>query len=87
MHLKVASSQGELWLQFPEHASVNVGQALHSVKDGNPEVYRRWCDRQGRLRRSLAVFVNGEHVSYRKGMETELSDGDEVYIIPMIAGG
>jgi molybdopterin synthase sulfur carrier subunit len=87
MRLRVADGQGKLWLELPEHASVNVGQALQSVKDANPEVYRRWCDSQGQLRRSLAVFVNGEHVRYRRGMKTELCDGDELYIIPMIAGG
>lgn len=87
MRLRVADGQGKLWLEFAEHASVNVGQALQSVKDANPEVYTRWCDSQGQLRRSLAVFVNGEHVRYRRGMKTELCDGDELYIIPMIAGG
>ena len=87
MRLRVADGRGELRLEFPEHASVNVGQALQSVKDKSPEAYKRWCDSQGHLRSSLAIFVNGEHIRYRRGMKTELSDGDELYIIPMIAGG
>jgi molybdopterin converting factor small subunit len=87
MRLRVADGRGELWLEFPEHTSVNVGQALQFVKDKSPQEYKRWCDTQGHLRRSLAIFVNGEHIRYRRGMKTELSDGDELYIIPMIAGG
>jgi molybdopterin converting factor small subunit len=50
-------------------------------------VFTTWCDEQGRLRESLPVFVNGEHVRYRGGLQAELNDGDEVYIIPLIAGG
>ncbi len=87
MRLKLAYGGGELWLQFPQDTPMNVAQVLESVKDTEPELYGRWCDNDGRLRSSLAVFVNREHIRYRKGMETELSDGDELYIIPIIAGG
>jgi molybdopterin converting factor small subunit len=87
MRLRIADGRGELWLEFPEHASVNVGQALQSVKHKSPEAYKRWYDSQGRLRGSLAIFVNGEHIRYRGDMKTQLSYGDELYIIPMIAGG
>jgi molybdopterin converting factor small subunit len=87
VRLKLAYSRDELWIEFPEGTSVDVAQALHSVKNRWPDVYRRWCDKEGRLRSSLAVFVNREHVRYQKGLETELSDGDEVYVIPMVAGG
>jgi sulfur-carrier protein len=46
-----------------------------------------WCDEQGQLRESLPVFVNGEHIRYRQGLQTELQAGDEVYVIPLVAGG
>ena len=87
MRLKLACGREELWVEFPEGTSVNVAQALGSVADRRPGVYESWCDKEGRLRRSLAVFVNGEHIRYREGLKTELSDGDQVYVIPMIAGG
>jgi molybdopterin synthase sulfur carrier subunit len=87
MRLKLAHGRDELWIEFPEGTSVNVAQALQSAKDRWPDVYRRWCNKEGRLRSSLAVFVNREHVRYQKGLETELKDGDEVYVIPMVAGG
>jgi molybdopterin converting factor small subunit len=87
MRLKLACGREELWVEFPEGQPVNVAQALGSVADRRPGIYERWCDKEGQLRRSLAVFVNGEHIRYREGLETELSDGDEVYVIPLIAGG
>ena len=87
MRLKLAYGHRELWLQFPEDTPVNVAQVLESVKDRHPELYELWCDSQGRLRSSLAVFVNSEHIRYLKDVDTRLSDGDEVYVIPMIAGG
>jgi molybdopterin converting factor small subunit len=87
MRLKLAHGRGELWLEFPEDAPVNVAQVLQSMKGRHPDVYERWHDKEGRLRSSLAVFVNGENIRYRRGMETELNDSDEVYVIAIIAGG
>jgi len=87
MHIKLAYGRGESRVQFPEDTPVDVAQVLQSIKDRAPDIYDRWCDKDGRLRSSLNVFVDGEHIRYRKGMETLLKNGDEVYIIPIIAGG
>ena len=87
MRLKVAYRREEMWLEFPDGTPVNVAQVLGSLKESRPDIYDRWCDQEGRLRSSLAVFVNREHVRYRKGLETKLEDGDEVYVVPMAAGG
>jgi len=87
MRIKLAYGREESWVEFPDGALVNVAQVLESVRNERPDVYGLWSDKEGRLRSSLTVFVNGEHVRYRKGLETELSDGDEVYVIPIIAGG
>ena len=87
MRLKLAYGREELQFEFPGNTSVTVAQVLESVKAKQPETYEHWCNRQGQLRRSLAVFVNREHIRYREGFETELSDGDEVYVIPTISGG
>ena len=87
MRVKLAHGRVELSLEFPDGTPVKVVEVLNAMKDRHPDVYRRWCDKDGRLRRSLAIFVNREHIRYRNGLETELSDGDEVYVIPTIAGG
>ena len=87
MRLKLAYKREELWIDFPENTPVNVAQVLQSVKEKQPGVYQSWCDAEGRLHRSLAIFVNSAHIRYQDGLETELNDGDEVYVIPMMAGG
>lgn len=87
MRVKLAYGREELWFEFPSGTAVTVMQVLQALEDECPDVYRRWCDEQGRLHHSLSVFVNREHVRYRQGFETCLSDGDEVYIVPLIAGG
>ncbi|MCR4406345.1 MAG: MoaD/ThiS family protein [Anaerolineae bacterium] len=87
MRIQLAYGREKLWIEFPEGGTVDVGQALQAIKDVRPEIYERWCDQDGQLRRSLTIFVNGENIRYRQGLETGLSDGDEVYVIPLIAGG
>ena len=87
MHLKLSCGRNILFSEFAEEAWVRVRPVLESVKESHPQIYRSWCDRDGQLRGSLPVFVNGEHIRYKDGMETELRDGDEIYIIPLIAGG
>jgi molybdopterin synthase sulfur carrier subunit len=74
-------------LEYPDDHPVSVSCVLRSMEGLRPDVYRQWCNAQGRIRPSLAVFVNSEHVRYRQGLDTQLSDGDEVYVIPLISGG
>ncbi len=64
-----------------------VEKLLNRVRCVHPQRTAGWCDESGRLRTTLAVFVNGEHIRYRQGFHTELKDGDEVHVIPLIAGG
>lgn len=41
----------------------------------------------GKIRRFVNVYVNDEDIRFLKGEETEVKDGDEVSIVPAIAGG
>ena len=41
----------------------------------------------GTLRRFVNVYVSGEDIRFQDGLDTELSDGDEVTILPAVAGG
>jgi len=87
MHLKLSCGRNILFSEFAEEGSVRVKPVLQLVKESHPQIYQSWCDRNGQLRGSLPIFVNGEHIRYKDGMKTELRDGDEIYIIPLIAGG
>jgi molybdopterin converting factor small subunit len=85
MDVRLGYGGERLRLALPEGSTVLT--ALDKLGHERPEVYARWCDRSGRIRASLGVFVNSEHVRYRDGLDTQLSDGDVVYVIPRIAGG
>jgi molybdopterin converting factor small subunit len=87
MHITLGYGGDRLELALPDGAGVSVTAALHALGARRPGVFARWCDDQGRIRPSLGVFVNNEHVRYRDGLETQLRDGDEVYVIPTISGG
>ena len=47
----------------------------------------RLCDDEGKVRRFVNIFVNGEDIRFAGSLDTELKDGDEVSIVPAIAGG
>jgi sulfur-carrier protein len=63
-----------------------VGQALDAVFEQHAELRDRITE-DGGLRRFVNVYVSGEDIRFQNGLETELSDGDEVTILPAVAGG
>ena len=87
MNLKLTYGHKLLLSQFPDSEAVNVRKVLGSFKISHPEVYARCSDADGNIRETLTIFVNGDHIRYREGLETALQDGDEIYIVPLITGG
>lgn len=47
----------------------------------------RICEKDGEIRRFINIYVNNEDIRFLQGENTKLKDGDEVSIIPAIAGG
>lgn len=64
-----------------------ITQLLEDLERRYPGIRERICDEQGKLRRFVNVFVNEEDIRFLKGDQTAVKDGDEVSIIPAIAGG
>jgi molybdopterin converting factor small subunit len=87
MNIKLACGSEILVTGWPGVFPPTVEQLLSAARSARPEVAAAWCDDRGILRESLPVFINGEHIRYRKGLQTKLKEGDEVYIVPLIAGG
>lgn len=52
-----------------------------------PGLRERICDENGKIRRFLNIYVNDEDIRFLDMDQTALKDGDEVSIIPAIAGG
>jgi MoaD family protein len=75
-----------------DEASVSLDagsvDALIDALDGRyPGLKARLCDEAGKLRRFLNVYVNSEDIRFLDNQSTTLSDGDEVSIVPAVAGG
>jgi molybdopterin converting factor small subunit len=87
MQIHIATGPLRATLDYPTGAGLTVRDALLRCAADRPDIRHGWVDASGGLRESIQVFVNGESVRYRDGLATRLSDGDEVYIIPLIAGG
>jgi len=64
-----------------------VQDLLASLEQQFPGLKERLCDPNGRLRRFVNVYVNEEDIRFLKQESTPVKDGDEVSIIPAIAGG
>lgn len=65
----------------------NVSEVLDAVEAEFPGIKERICEPDGRIRRFVNVFVNGDDVRALSGADTEVKDGDEIAIIPAVAGG
>jgi sulfur-carrier protein len=65
----------------------NVDAALTELESRFPEIRQRLRDDGGALRRFVNLYVNGEDVRFLQGLQTGLKSGDEVSIIPAVAGG
>jgi MoaD family protein len=63
-----------------------VGEVLDAVFDAHGDLRER-ITQNGDLRRFVNVYVSGEDIRYQDGLETEVNDGDEVTILPAVAGG
>ena len=70
--------------------SVEAGtlrEAVDQLAEQNADVKTRLLDENGELRRFVNVYVNEEDVRFLQKLDTPLKDGDEVSIVPAIAGG
>jgi MoaD family protein len=63
-----------------------VGEVLDSLYELHEELRDRIAQ-DGSLRRFVNVYVSGEDIRFLDGLETEVDDGDEVTILPAVAGG
>jgi molybdopterin converting factor small subunit len=68
-------------------SAATVAEALERLEARHPALYRNVCDETGAVRRHLNVFVNKTSIRDREGLDTALSPGDVVLIIPAVSGG
>lgn len=64
-----------------------LATCIDGLESNYPGLKERLCDETGELRRFVNVYVNGEDVRFQDGLQTPLNPGDEVSIVPAVAGG
>ena len=62
-------------------------QLVANLEGAYPGMKERVLDESGQLRRFVNIYVNGDDVRFIDGLGTSLKDGDEVSIVPAVAGG
>ena len=64
-----------------------IRELIDNLEEAYPGIRERICDENENIRRFINVFVNEENIRFLEGDKTPVKDGDEVSIIPAIAGG
>ena len=64
-----------------------IQDIIESLEKQYPGLKERICDERGELRRFVNVYLNDEDIRFAQGKSTVVKDGDEISVIPAIAGG
>ena len=67
--------------------AANIGELIDRLEAAHPGLKERLCDEGGEIRRFVNIYVNDEDVRFLEGRDTPVTDGDQVSIVPAIAGG
>ena len=70
-----------------EIEGATISQMIENLGTVHPGLKERLYDEKGEVRRFINIYVNEEDIRFLTGKDTPLKDGDEVSIIPAIAGG
>ena len=70
-----------------EVESSTLGEMVDTLESEYPGFKERLVDENGELRYFVNIYVNGEDVRFLQGLATATKTGDEVSIVPAVAGG
>jgi len=68
-------------------SGTTVSALFDDLEQRHPGFKEHICDEQGQVRRYVNIYVNGDDIRFLGNLETAVSDGDELSIVPAIAGG
>lgn len=73
--------------ELVEVSASTVADAIGELQRKFPGIQERLLDEAGEVRRFVNVYVNEEDIRFLSNQQTPVKDGDEISIIPAIAGG
>jgi len=65
----------------------NVKALVEDLENSYPGIKERICDESGNVRRFVNVYINGDDIRFLQNLETSPKEGDNISIVPAIAGG
>ena len=65
----------------------DITNIISNLENKYPGIKDRICEENGEIRPFVNIFVNGEDIRYLEGLNSKLSEDDEVSIVPAVAGG
>ena len=73
--------------ELVEAHGANIGELIDSLESTFPGIKERLCDDNGNVRRFVNIFLNDEDIRFLEDKGTPVKAGDEISIVPAIAGG
>lgn len=70
-----------------EVEGATVDEVIEALQNKYAGLKERICDENGQVRRFVNIYLNNEDIRYMDGKKTAVKDGDELSIVPAIAGG
>ena len=64
-----------------------IESLIENLETNYPGIKERICDESGNIRRFVNIYLNDEDIRFLDGNATAVKDGDEISVIPAIAGG
>ena len=80
--MKLTDNQSEVTAE-----GATISEILNNLESQFAGIKERICDENGAPRRFINVYLNEEDIRFLEGESTAVKDGDEISIIPAIAGG
>ena len=70
-----------------EVSGATIAAVLADLEKNHPGLRERICEADGSVRRFVNLYVNGDDIRFLSNLTSPVKDGDEVSIVPAIAGG
>ena len=80
--MKLTDNQSEVMAE-----GATISEILNNLESQSAGIKERICDENGTPRRFINIYLNEEDIRFLDGESTAVKDGDEISIIPAIAGG
>jgi molybdopterin synthase sulfur carrier subunit len=80
--MKLTDNQSEVMAE-----GATISEILNNLESQFAGIKERICDENGAPRRFINIYLNEEDIRFLEGESTAVKDGDEISIIPAIAGG